>query len=374
MNAPEPPASRPQAYEKIAVIGAGSWGTALAAAAARAGRDVRLYARRPETAAEINRDRRNRAYLDDVPLPEGICAVSTLEDALHDADAVLLVVPSSGIRSMARKIAPLTPQGAPVVICAKGVETDSGLLLCDVAGEEMPGQPIAVLSGPTFADEVASDLPTTVTIASPPVPGEHLAEGVAAGLALALSAGSFRAYVSDDPVGVEIGGAMKNVIAIACGISRGAGFRANMTAALITRGLSEMTMLATRLGGRAETVAGLSGLGDLTLTCSSEQSRNLRFGLQLGAGATREQTFDGAHVVVEGVRNAVSVTDLARKQGLTLPICEAVRAIVHDDADIASTLGDLWAQPIEAESGELDVTFRHPDAEQARERIEELIG
>ncbi|MCC0056605.1 MAG: NAD(P)-dependent glycerol-3-phosphate dehydrogenase [Rhodobiaceae bacterium] len=369
---------QPRPYRSIAVIGAGSWGTALAAAAARAGCAVRLHARRGEVADDINASRRNRAYLGDATLSANIEASTNLAHVLEGADAVLLVIPSSAIRDTARSMAPLMRAGAlaatPVVTCAKGVEAQSGMLLVDVVREEMPGQPVAILSGPTFADEVAVDMPTTVTIASDRVPEDPLERGIAARLALTMSSGGFRAYISDDTTGVGIGGAMKNVIAIACGISRGAGFRANMTAALITRGLAEMTLLATVLGGRADTIAGLSGLGDLTLTCSSEQSRNLRFGLQLGAGARREQTFGGAPVVVEGVRNAVSVTDLARKHGLALAICEAVRAIVHDGADIVATLGDLWAQPIEAEAQEINVAFRHPDPAMVREKIKEMIG
>lgn len=374
MNAVDHWTTQPRRYRTIAVLGAGAFGTGLAAAAARAGRRVHLYGRRPETVKDINRNRRNSAYLDDALLPAGIEASTDLHAVLTDADAVLLVVPSAQVRDMARAMRPYADKSIPVVICAKGVEPESGLLLSDVVREELPGQPVAALSGPTFADEVAADMPTTVTIAAELAEGERIQDGIAAGLALSLSAGSFRAYVSDDLTGVEIGGAMKNVIAIACGISRGAGFRANMTAALITRGLAEMTRLAAKLGGRADTISGLSGLGDLTLTCSSEQSRNLRFGLQLGAGATREETFDGAPVIVEGVRNSVSVTDLARKHGLNLPICEAVRAIVHDGADMVETLGMLWARPIEAESHELDVTFRHPNASEARNKIAGLIG
>ncbi len=374
MNAIENWTSFPNRYETIAVLGAGAFGTALAAAAARAGRKVRLYGRSASTVDDINRNRRNSAYLGEVALPDGITAYTDMGTALAGADAALLAVPSGAVRETVRAMRPFSKKAMPVVICAKGVEATSGLLLSDVVREEMQGQPVAALSGPTFADEIAADLPTTVTIASELQTGARIEDGIAAGLALSLSAGSFRAYVSDDLTGVEIGGAMKNVIAIACGISRGAGFRANMTAALITRGLSEMTQLATELGGRADTISGLSGLGDLTLTCSSEQSRNLRFGLQLGAGTKPEKTFDGAPVIVEGVRNSVSVTDLARKHGLELPICEAVRAIVHDGADMVSTLGMLWSRPIEAERHDLDVTFRHPNASQARETIEGLIG
>lgn len=364
----------PRSYRKIVVIGAGSWGTALAAASARAGRQVHLYGRRSKIVEDINKNKRNSAYLSDVPLPEGITAFTNIEEAVRGADAALLVVPSKAIRETVQKMAPVLTKSMPIVICAKGVEPGSGFLLSELVTDEIPGQPIAALSGPTFADEVAEDLPTTVTIASPLATGEMLKDSIAANLALSLSAGSFRAYVSDDLIGVEIGGAMKNVIAIACGISRGAGFRANMTAALITRGLAEMTLLATSLGGHANTISGLSGLGDLTLTCSSEQSRNLRFGLELGAGAKKDQTINGSPVVVEGIRNAVSVTDLARKHGLHLPICEAVRSIVHDHADIVTTLSELWAQPIEAESNEVEITFRHPNASGAREKIEELIG
>lgn len=374
MNAVEKWTLPPRRFQTISVLGAGAYGTALAAVAARAGRTVRMFSRRDEVAQDINRNRRNTAYLGDEPLPDGIAAFTDIGTALQGADAVLLVVPSAGVRETARDMRAHVDRNVPVVICAKGVEPSTGLLLSDVVREELPGRPVAALSGPTFADEVAADLPSTVTIAAELADGETLENGLAAGLAMSLSAGSFRAYVSDDLIGVEIGGAMKNVIAIACGISRGAGFRANMTAALITRGLAEMTKLSTKLGGRADTISGLSGLGDLTLTCSSEQSRNLRFGLQLGAGAKREQTFDGAPVIVEGVRNSVSVTDLARKHGLTLPICEAVRAIVHEDADIVTTLGLLWSRPLEAESHEIDVTINHPNASEARRKIEGLIG
>ena len=316
MNAIDEWTTPPRKFETIAILGAGAYGTALALVAARAGRRVRIFGRRSETVEDINKNRRNSAYLGDQQLPAGIEAFPDMKTTLMGADATLLAVPSAGIREMARAMRPLSSPSMPVVICAKGIEPSTGLLLSDVVRAEMPGQPVAALSGPTFADEVAADLPSTVTIAAERAPDERLEDGLAARLALSLSAGSFRAYVSDDLTGVEIGGAMKNVIAIACGISRGAGFRANMTAALITRGLAEMTQLATKLGGSADTISGLSGLGDLTLTCSSEQSRNLRFGLQLGAGAKREQTFDGAPVIVEGVRNSVSVTDLARKQGL----------------------------------------------------------
>lgn len=367
---------RPERYRRFAVIGGGAWGTALAATTARAGAETTLFARRDDVVEDVNIRRRNSAYLGDAALPANLRASADLGATVRDAEAVLLVVPSSAIRETARQMALVTPSTVPVVICAKGIEPDTGKLMSEIVLDEMPNQPIAALSGPTFADEVADELPTSVTIASDvdTLAGDRLEDSVAAKLAVSISSGAFRAYVSDDLVGVEIAGAMKNVIAIACGIAEGAGFRSNMRAALIARGLSEMTLLATSLGGRADTVAGLSGAGDLCLTCSSRQSRNLRFGVELGEGARRDETFGGKSVVVEGVRNAVSVTDLARSKGLQLPICEAVRAIVHEEAEIVATLGDLWARPLQAEPRLIDVALKHPDPEQAREKIGELIG
>ncbi|MCI4662332.1 MAG: NAD(P)-dependent glycerol-3-phosphate dehydrogenase [Neomegalonema sp.] len=369
-------ASQPRPYRRIAVLGAGAWGTALASVACRAGRETVIWARRGEIADEINTKQRNSAYLDDTPLPKGLRATSDLAAALRDADAVLLVTPSASIRDMAREIHASAPPHIPVIVCAKGIEPGTGLLMSQIVEQEAPGREIGALSGPTFADEVARDLPAGVTIAAK-LDTDHATNGhewMAARMAISLSAGGFRAYVSHDVIGVEVGGAMKNVIAIACGIAEGAGFQANMRAALITRGLDEMKQLAAAIGGERETVTGLSGLGDLSLTCSSHQSRNLRFGVQLGQGIARAQTFDGKPVVVEGARNCVSVTDLARQCALHLPICEAVRAIVAEDAAIAPTLAKLWTAPLEAEPRALDVELRHPAARAARLKMEAMIG
>ncbi len=362
--------------QRVAVLGGGAWGTALAATAVRAGRSVTLWARRGETVRDIAEHDRNEQYLPGIALPPGIQATTDLAEAVSGADVILLVTPSAAIRDMARQLAAITPAKTPIIVCAKGIEPESGLLMTEIVEDEMRGQSVGALSGPTFADETALEHPTAVTIASrfANYGPEAVSASLAGRAAVALSNGAFRVYVSDDVTGVEVGGAMKNVIAIACGIASGAGFRSNMRAALITRGLDEMKQLAEPLGGRRETVTGLSGIGDLMLTCSSEQSRNLRFGQEFGAGKRREETFDGAPVVVEGVRNAISVTDLARHHNIELPICEAVRAMVHDGADIASVMTDLWARPLEAEPRALDATLSHPAADDVRARMEKMIG
>ena len=361
--------------QRVAVLGAGAWGTALAATAARAGREATIWARRREIADEINKRRRVSAYLGDTELPAGITATTDLAEAVASADAVLLVTPSDTVRATARRLADLIAPDVPVVLCAKGVEVETGLLLSEVVLEERGPSAVAALSGPTFADEVAKDLPAAVTIASTFSSREREApeSSVASRVALAMSNATFRSYVSDDLVGVEVGGAMKNVIAIACGVAQGAGFQANMRAALITRGLDEMKQVAVVLGGRRETVTGLSGLGDLSLTCSSEQSRNFRFGQQLGQGVPVAETFGGAPVVVEGRRNAISVTDLARKHGIELPICESVRAMVHDGADRIETMSALWSRPLEAEPRSLNLTLDHPAESDVPHRMKALI-
>jgi glycerol-3-phosphate dehydrogenase (NAD(P)+) len=224
----------------------------------------------------------------------------------------------------------------------------------------MPGRPLAVLSGPTFAEEVAAGLPTAITVASSDASNGASDSSLAARVALALGTASFRPYVSDDVVGVEVGGAVKNVLAIACGVATGLGFRSNTRAALITRGLEEMKRLAEALGGRRETVTGLAGIGDLMLTCSSEQSRNMSFGLALGRGATPAEILDGKAQVVEGVVNAVAVTDLARAHGVEMPICEAVRAVLDNRLSVADALAALLGRPLRAEPKALDVALPPP--------------
>jgi glycerol-3-phosphate dehydrogenase (NAD(P)+) len=363
-NGATTPILRVAPYDRIAVIGGGAWGTALAIVAARAGRRVTLWSRRAEIAEDINRNHRNHAYLGEAEIPSAVQATTDMAAALRGAGAVLLVTPSETVRAISRAMAPLLAPGTPVILCAKGIEAGSGLLLTEVAAEELGDIPCGVLSGPTFADEAAAGHLTAVTIASDMVPG-HTAEAVAARLAVSMGSDFFRPYVSNDVVGVEVGGAVKNVIAIACGMMTGAGYAENTRAALIARGMDEMKRLAEVLGGRRETVTGLSGAGDLTLTCSSTSSRNMSLGVQLGAGTARTDCFEGRPVVVEGERNAISVTDLARKLGVEMPIAESVRRILHEGAAIGATFAALWSRPIEAEPQALDILIDHPAGEAA---------
>ena len=356
------------AYPTIAVLGAGSWGTALAAMARKAGREVRLWGRDAEALAEMAASGRNERYLEGIDLPAGIAFEPDLEKALSDANCVLMVTPSRTLREMARKMAPHLARHAPVVLCAKGIEQGSGKLLGEVVEEELPGHRIGVLSGPTFARETALGYPTAVTLAFPFQAADRRAPMSAPATRLALSLGSadFRPYVSDDMVGVEVAGAVKNVIAIACGMMTGAGYAENTRAALITWGVDEMKSMAEALGGRRETVTGLAGTGDLTLTCSSPTSRNMSLGLQLGQGRPRAECFDGRSVVVEGEVNAVSVVDLADQIGVDMPVSRAVHAILHEGADLRQTFADLWARPIVGEPRALDIKVAHPTTEPTR--------
>ncbi|MGI1662572.1 NAD(P)H-dependent glycerol-3-phosphate dehydrogenase [Palleronia sp. KMU-117] len=366
---------RASPYATVAVIGAGSWGTALAATAARSGARVRLWGRNRQVVDAINRTHRNDRHLADVPLPSRLAAVHDMANALAGAEAVLIVVPSRSVRSVARQVAEYIGPDVPVAICAKGIEDETGLLMTQVAAEELGARPLGTVSGPTFARETALNHPTAATVAFPFSHADRLAPATspAARLALTLTTESFRAYVSDDLVGVEVCGAVKNVIAIACGMMSGAGFAENTRAALITRGVDEMKALAEALGGRRETVTGLSGIGDLTLTCSSTTSRNMTLGMQLGQGIARADCFDGRPVVVEGEANARSVTDLARRAGVAMPICEAVRAVLHEGAHLGRTFAGLWSRPIEAEPRALALSLDHPAADAAIAALAERI-
>lgn len=366
---------RARPFPVIAVIGAGSWGTALAATAARAGSSVRIWGRDGAVIDEINRERRNSRYLGDAELPPDLTGCREMAQALAGADAAMIVTPSHSIRAVARQVSEYLAPGAPVAVCAKGIEAETGLLMTQVAEEELKDRPVGVISGPTFARETALEHPTAAVSAFEFSYNDRLnpAESAAVRFAVSLSTESFRVYVSDDLVGVEIGGAVKNVIAIACGMMTGAGFAENTRAALITRGVDEMKALAEALGGRRETVTGLSGVGDLTLTCSSTTSRNMSLGHQLGQGIPREACFDGRPVVVEGEFNARSVTNLARRVGVDMPICESVRAILHDGAELGDTFARLWSRPIEAEPRALDLSFAHPAEAAAITRLAERM-
>jgi glycerol-3-phosphate dehydrogenase (NAD(P)+) len=363
-------------YQRVAVIGAGSWGTALAATLARAGVETRLWGRNPKVVDEINRDHRNSAMLPEVDLPKSLRAVHEMSEALAGAEAALIVVPSGSVRSVSRQVAEHAPEGIAIAICAKGIEAETGLLMSQVAEEELKGYPIGCVSGPTFAHETALGYPTSATVAFPFTYADRLKphDSPAVRMALSLTTESFRSYVSDDIVGVEVGGAVKNVVAIACGMMTGAGFAENTRAALITRGVDEMKVLAEALGGRRETVTGLSGIGDLCLTCSSPTSRNMSLGQQLGQGIARADCFEGKPTVVEGEFNARSVTDLARKLGVSMPICETVRSILHDGADLGPAFAALWARPIEAEPRAMVLALSHPATDQAIATLAERIS
>jgi glycerol-3-phosphate dehydrogenase (NAD(P)+) len=308
---------------RIAVIGAGTWGTALAVHFARAGRPLHLWARDQSLVAEMMSGGANIRYLPDVPLPAEIVATASLEAALEDAQFVVVAVPSHGLRAVVRAAAPLIPDGAVIVSAAKGLEADSLRRMSEVIEEETGGRaPTVVLSGPSFAAEVARGLPTAVLAAS--------SDQRAAGRVQEHFRGrGLRLYVSDDVAGVEIGGALKNVIAIAAGVVDGLGLGHNALAALITRGLAEISRLACAEGGRRETLAGLSGLGDLVLTCTGDLSRNRYVGIELGRGRPLAGILAGMHMVAEGVRTTGAALALGARHGIELPIAAQMAAVLE---------------------------------------------
>lgn len=323
------------------VIGGGAWGTALAQVCARAGLDVVLWAREPEVVAAVNADHENRLFLPGVPLEPSIRATGDLAD-LADRDLILAVAPAQHLRSTLTALAPHVREGLPIVLCSKGVEQGSLKLMTEVLAETIPQAAPAVLSGPSFASEVARGLPTAVTLACPD-------EGCAETLGEAIATPTFRPYFATDMIGAEAGGAVKNVLAIATGIVEGRGLGRSAHAALITRGFSELTRIAVALGGQAETVAGLCGLGDLVLTCSSPQSRNMSVGLALGGGQTLEEALAGKLSVAEGVASAPAVRQLARKLGVDVPICEAVAAILAGEVGVDDAIRGLLSRPLREE-------------------------
>ncbi|MGE0152615.1 MAG: NAD(P)H-dependent glycerol-3-phosphate dehydrogenase [Reyranellaceae bacterium] len=325
----------------FAIVGGGAWGTALAMAAIRAGRRAMLWAREAEVVAEINAQHRNTAFLPGMALDPAITAVAALEE-LVECDALLLVTPAQALRGIAGRLAALVRPEIPVIVCAKGIEARTGLLMSEVAAQAMPGHATAMLSGPTFAEEVARGLPTAITLACP-----SLSSGEA--LAQALASPAFRIYWSDDLVGAALGGAVKNVLAIACGIVEGRALGSNARAALLTRGFAEMMRLGLALGARAETLSGLAGLGDLTLTCTSRQSRNMSFGAALGQGGRAAELLASKPQVVEGAYTAAAVVARARALGVEMPICEAVDAVVNGGAEIGATIENLLARPLRGE-------------------------
>ena len=337
-----PPAAQ-QPIERIAVIGAGAWGTALATVARRAGRMVDLWAREPDIAATIAAKRENVVYLPGIAIDAAISVTNDLVRAVGDAEAILLVVPAQHLRAVVREIAAVSSSQAPIVICAKGIERGTLKLMSEVVAECLPDARLAALSGPTFAAEVARGLPTAVTLASDDA---ELGQRLAA----AIGTATFRPYLGDDLIGAQIGGAVKNVIAIACGIVEGRGLGENAGAALMTRGLAEIMRLGAALGAKRDTLMGLSGLGDLSLTCNSEQSRNMSLGIALGRGWSLEHAVAAKPSIAEGVASAESVSDLAAKLGVDMPIVNSVDGILHHFADLDATIAALLARPFKQES------------------------
>ena len=320
---------------KIAVLGAGAWGTALANAAARPGRDVVLWARDATHVAEIAKTRENARRLPGVKLAESVVAEAKLS-TIADADIVLCVVPAQALRNMAEQLKGIIRADAPLVICAKGIERGTNLLLTDVVAQVLPGQPAAILSGPSFADDVARGLPTAVTVAAKD-------EALARALASAVGTPTLRLYHSTDVLGVEIGGATKNVLAIGCGIAAGRGLGASAGAALIARGFAELSRFAASRGARPETLMGLSGLGDLVLTCSSAQSRNFSYGFALGRGEKLPEK------LAEGAATAPVLLDMAQQANVDMPIARAVAEILSGRLTVDEAIGVLLARPQKAE-------------------------
>lgn len=323
---------------KIGVVGGGAWGTALAQAASSGGRDTILWAIEDDVVSAINRIHENPVYLSGCKLDPALRATASFAD-LGDCDAWLVVTPAQHMRAVLK----LTPcSNIPLVLCSKGIEDGSGKLLTDVAAEVCPSSPIAVLSGPSFADEVAAGLPTAVTLAcEDAVLGERLRER--------LSGPSLRIYLSDDVVGAEIGGAVKNVLAIACGVAEGRNLGQNARAALIARGFAEMTRFGLALGARRETLSGLSGLGDLVLTCSSSSSRNFSLGKGIGEGQGASELMADRKTVAEGAFTAPVLARLAREKGVDMPIVFAVEALISGQASVEDVLGKLLNRPPRAE-------------------------
>jgi len=327
----------------MAVVGAGSWGTALALQFARCGRPIRLWGRDRAQLEQMRETRENTRYLPGAAFPGNLEAVLELEACLDGVRDILIVVPSHGFRETLEAIKPLLINGARVCWATKGFELHTGKLPHVVAAEVLGAdRPVAVLSGPTFAREVGDGLPTALTIAAND-------PEFAQDLAVTLSGDNFRAYTSDDMIGVEVGGAVKNVLAIGAGMSDGLGFGANTRVALITRGLVEMTRLGVALGAKRETFMGLAGMGDLMLTCTDNLSRNRRMGLALAGGKSVEEAQEEIQQVVEGVMAAEAVHEVAEKLDIEMPICHQVYRILYEGASPREAVGALMRRDLKSE-------------------------
>ncbi|MEN9855063.1 MAG: hypothetical protein RLZZ157_189 [Pseudomonadota bacterium] len=326
----------------IGVVGAGAWGTALAQICARAGHHVSLWARETQSVIDINQAHENKLFLPGVSLHEAVTATGDLAQVAV-ADVLLAVVPAQYMRATLAALASHVRAGTPVILCSKGIEQGSLALMSDVLAQTLPQCAGAVLSGPSFAADVARGLPTAVTLAC-------WDTDLAARLLQMIGISTFRPYVSDDMIGAEIGGAVKNVLAIACGLVHGKSLGESARAALITRGFAEMTRLGVAMGGKATTLAGLCGLGDLVLTCSSNTSRNFALGMALGKGESAHDALSGQRSVAEGAATAPALLELAQKMGVTMPICAQVAAILAGRVGVDDAIEGLLARPFKAET------------------------
>jgi glycerol-3-phosphate dehydrogenase (NAD(P)+) len=330
----------------VAVLGAGSWGTALAIHCARAGLEVRLWGRDAALMESIASSRRNPLYLPDAPIESTVLPTASLRAALVGAPLVIAAVPSHGMRHVLTQARPFLQEAAVVVSATKGLEIGSLDRMSQVMAEEAPGHPIAVLSGPSFAAEVARGLPTAVVVASTDT-------GATTAVQERLKGPAFRLYGSDDVAGVEFGGALKNVIAIAAGVVEGLGIGHNAMAALITRGLVEMSRLACAEGSRRETLAGLSGLGDLVLTCTGDSSRNRRVGIELGRGRSLADKLAGTGLVADGVRTTRAALSLGERHGVELPLAAQMAAVLDGRTSARSAVEALMLRPQRSESDQV---------------------
>jgi len=324
--------------QTIGVIGGGAWGTALAQAFSAGGRDVTIWARESEVVEAVNTNHENTVFLPGIPLDSNLTATESLSEAISK-DITLLVTPAQHMRSALQSMKDEIAEGQTLVICSKGIELESGLLLSQVAEEEVPHANIAVLTGPTFASEIASLLPCAVTIAAKD-------ENVARNLQEALGVKHFRPYVTADVIGTQLAGAIKNVIAIACGIVYGRQLGESARAALLTRGVAEIARLGSAMGAQPETLLGMCGIGDLTLTASSLQSRNFSFGAAIGEGKTMEKILGTRNAVTEGVHTAKATLDLAQKHNVDMPITETIYKCLHEGLPVDDAIEELLNRPL----------------------------
>jgi glycerol-3-phosphate dehydrogenase (NAD(P)+) len=330
---------------RVCVLGSGSWGTALAVHLARVGHDVRLWGRDAALVADMNARRANAVYLPDVRFPQAVHATADLADAVRDAALVVAAVPSHGTRDVIRRAAPALARGAIVVSATKGLEQDTLFRVSEIIEQELGGEcEVAVLSGPSFAAELARELPTAVSVASRRATAVDRVQAD-------FRAPYFRLYGSDDVVGVEIGGALKNVIAIAAGVAEGLGLGHNALAGLITRGLAEITRLACAAGARRETLSGLTGLGDLVLTCTGSLSRNRHVGIELARGRSLADVLAGMKMVAEGIKTTDAALALGARHGVELPIAAQVAEVINGRKEARAALFDLMLRPQRAEAG-----------------------